>query len=75
MNKDNESKLMNIEEAASFLGIKKSRLYTATRKKELPFMKVGRLLRFEREHLNQWIKRQHGSQLFNLNKGDGYDSK
>ncbi len=59
MSKQNEPKLMNIEEAASYLRIKKSRIYTATRRRELPFMKVGRLVRFEREHLDQWIKDQH----------------
>ena len=59
MNKQNEPKLMNIAEAATYLGIKRSRLYTATRRKELPFMKVGRLLRFEREYLDQWIREQH----------------
>lgn len=59
MNKQNEPKLMNVVEAASYLSVKRSRLYTATRRRELPFMKVGRLLRFEREHLDQWIKEQH----------------
>lgn len=61
VNKDNEIKLMNIEEAASYLGIKKSRLYTATRRRELPFIKVGRLVRFEREHLDRWIGEKHKS--------------
>lgn len=61
MNKGNEQKLMNIEEAASYLGIKKSRLYTATRRRELPFIKVGRLVRFEREHLDRWIGEKHKS--------------
>lgn len=59
MNKQNEAKLMNIEEAASYLGIRLSRLYTATRRKELPFMKVGRLVRFEKNQLDQWIEKQH----------------
>lgn len=59
MNKQNEPKLMNIDEAASYLSIKTSRLYTATRRRELPFMKVGRLVRFEKEHLDKWITEQH----------------
>lgn len=59
MNETNEPKLMNIAEAAVYLGIKISRLYTATRRKELPFMKVGRLVRFEKHHLDQWIKDKH----------------
>lgn len=59
MNKQNEPKLMNIEEAASYLGIKLSRLYTATRRRELPFMKVGRLVRFDKNQLDEWIKDQH----------------
>lgn len=59
MNKQKEPKLMNIEEAASYLGVKLSRLYTATRRKELPFMKMGRLVRFEKDKLDQWINKQH----------------
>ncbi|MBK8202638.1 MAG: helix-turn-helix domain-containing protein [Bdellovibrionales bacterium] len=59
MSKQNESKLMNVEEAGSYLNIKRSRLYKATRNRELPFMRVGRLLRFEKQHLDQWIRDQH----------------
>lgn len=59
MNKQNEPKLMNLKEAAAYLGIKESRLRTATRLRELPFMKVGRLIRFEKGHLDQWIARKH----------------
>ena len=59
MNKQKEPKLMNIEEAASYLGVKLSRLYTATRRKELPFMKMGRLVRFQKDKLDQWINKQH----------------
>jgi len=59
MDKQNETKLMNIAEAASYLGIKMSRLYTATSRRELPFMRFGKLLRFEKLHLDQWIKEQH----------------
>lgn len=54
-----QPKLMTVPEGAAYLGIKLSRLYTAVRRRELPFMKVGRLVRFEREHLDQWIKDRH----------------
>lgn len=59
MNNRNEIKLMNIKEAAEYLGIKESRLRTATRLRQLPFMKVGRLIRFEKGHLDKWITEKH----------------
>ncbi|MCB0327955.1 MAG: helix-turn-helix domain-containing protein [Bdellovibrionales bacterium] len=59
MNKRNEPKLMSIREASKYLGIKESRLRKATRLRELPFMRVGRLIRFERDHLDQWINKKH----------------
>ncbi|MBY0314404.1 MAG: helix-turn-helix domain-containing protein [Bdellovibrionales bacterium] len=63
MEKLKEAKLMNTSEAASYLGVKVSRLRTATRRRELPFMKVGRLVRFEKQHLDEWIERKHHAEV------------
>ncbi|RZF21731.1 DNA-binding protein [Halobacteriovorax vibrionivorans] len=47
--------LLNIEEASSFLSVKVSRLRTAVFRKEIPFVKFGRLVRFKKEELLKWI--------------------
>lgn len=47
--------LLSVEEASSFLSIKVSRLRTAVFRKEIPFVKIGRLVRFKTQDLKQWI--------------------
>ncbi len=46
---------MNIDEAAAFLGLRKSYIYKLTHLKEIPFIKYGgRLILFDRERLTAW---------------------
>ncbi|CBW25677.1 phage-related conserved hypothetical protein [Halobacteriovorax marinus SJ] len=54
---DNPNKrLLTIEEAAQLLSLKVSRLRTAVFRKEIPYIKIGRLVRFHEEHLLNWIE-------------------
>jgi excisionase family DNA binding protein len=48
-------KLLTILEAAELLTIKVSRLRTAVFRKEIPFIKIGRLVRFKEEDLMDWV--------------------
>ncbi len=50
--------LLAIDEVAEFLGISKDTIYKMVNQRRIPFVKVGRLLRFERDALDAWI-RQH----------------
>ena len=64
-----ERRLLSIEGAARYLGLKLSRLRTAISRGEVPFLKIGRLVRFDQKTLDQWVetkqtdqeKRQRGS--------------
>lgn len=47
--------LLDINQAATFLNVKVSRLRTAILRKEIPFLKIGRLLRFHKKDLDDWI--------------------
>lgn len=47
---------MTVQEAAHFLGIKVGRLRSAVARKEIPFIKIGRLVRFQEDSLIAWIK-------------------
>ena len=49
-------KLLTIKEAAEFLNIKISRLRTAIFKNEIPYLKIGRLVRFDTSDLLNWIE-------------------
>lgn len=51
----NCKELLNIDEASQFLRIKKSTLYHYTMKKKITFCKIGKLVRFRMEDLNEFI--------------------
>lgn len=47
--------LLNIDEAASFLNLSVSTVYSKVAKRELPFMKKSKRLYFSREDLHDYI--------------------
>jgi excisionase family DNA binding protein len=66
-----QKEIMNVEEAADFLGISKNTLYEWVVQKKIPHMKVGRLLKFKREHLERWLeKRIQGEERFDILNDD-----
>jgi len=50
--------LLSIEETADFLGISKNTLYEWIVQKRIPHLKVGRLVKFRREELDEWLKKR-----------------
>lgn len=48
--------LLGIEEAAAYLGIKRSTLYGWVHYRKIPFIKIGRLVKFRSETLKQWVE-------------------
>jgi len=52
---DND-RLLNMDEAASLLNIKKSTVYSLVMRREIPVVKIGRLSRFRRQDLDRWIE-------------------
>ena len=53
-----ERTLITTEEAASYMGIKKSYLHKLMMKKEIPFFKPnGKLCYFDRQDLDKWMRR------------------
>ncbi len=53
-----EKQLLNTEEASEFLGISRNTLYEWVLQRKIPFIKVGRLLKFRIEDLEAWLKRR-----------------
>lgn len=51
-------RLLNVREAACYLGIKKSTLYTWAEQKKVPALKIGRRLLFDLKELDLWIEAQ-----------------
>lgn len=54
--------LMSIEEAADYLGVKKSTLYSWVFYRKIPYLKIGRLLKFDLKELQDWIDHKRHSQ-------------
>ena len=53
-----ERTLLTTEEAANYMGIKKSYLHKLMMKKEIPFFKPnGKLCYFDRQDLDKWMRR------------------
>lgn len=53
-----ERRLLTVSEAAQYTGLSVYTLYTMTSQRRIPFVKVGRLTKFDREQLDKWIKQQ-----------------
>ena len=51
-------RLLNVEEAAAYLGLKVDTVYKKARLRELPYVKVGRALRFDVRELELYVE-QH----------------
>lgn len=51
-----EKQIFQLEEAASFLGLSKSTIYRLTSTNEIPFLKKGGKIWFERTELIAWLK-------------------
>ena len=49
-------KIYSITEASEYLGLKVSRLRYAVKKNQIPYIKIGRLLRFEKSQLDSWLQ-------------------
>ena len=50
--------LMSVQEAASYLNVSPHTLYTMVSQRRVPYVKIGRLTKFDKGELDKWIK-QH----------------
>lgn len=51
--------MMNVEEAASYMDVTPETIRVLARQKRIPAAKVGKLWRFDRDDLNQFIRGQY----------------
>ena len=52
-------RLLNVEEAAQYLGLQVDTVYKKARLRELPSVKVGRALRFDVVALDRYVRAAH----------------
>lgn len=53
-----ERRLLTIQEVSNYTGLSVHTLYTMVSKRRIPFVKVGRLTKFDLRLLDDWLK-QH----------------
>ncbi|MDG6026029.1 MAG: DNA-binding protein [Candidatus Brocadia sp.] len=58
MTNDNEMKLLDMNQAAGYLGIKKNTLYQLCMRNEITRVKIGKLNRFRMSDLQDFINKR-----------------
>lgn len=53
-----EKQLLDTTETSAFLGISKNTLYEWVLQNKVPHIKVGRLVKFRRDDLEEWLKKR-----------------
>lgn len=48
--------LIDVKRIAELLGMKQSNIYSLVRKRKIPFLKIGNLLRFDLTDIEAWIE-------------------
>jgi excisionase family DNA binding protein len=48
--------LMSVKEAAAYTGLSPHTIYTMVSQRRIPFIKVGRLVKFEQAMIDAWLK-------------------
>lgn len=51
-------RLLDIKDVAIYTGLSVHTLYAMVSQRRIPFVKLGRLTKFDREMLDKWIKQQ-----------------
>ena len=53
-----EERLMSIEEICEYLGFSIYTIYAWVKKEKIPCHKVGRLLKFRKNEIDEWVSKQ-----------------
>ena len=51
-----EDKWLSIDEIAEYLGVKKDTMYKWLQKKDIPSHKIGKLWKFKKDEIDQWVR-------------------
>lgn len=51
-------KLLDVKETCDYLNLKTSKIYRLTSERQIPFFKIGALLRFDQADLDAWLESQ-----------------
>lgn len=55
---DNKTRLLTVPEVAELLRLSPAAIYALTYRRQIPFIRIGRRLRFDPETISDWLDRQ-----------------
>ena len=58
---NNQKIILTIEELTAYLNTKKSHVRSLVFRGEIPHLKIGRLLRFNKEEIDEWLTKNKGT--------------
>ncbi len=50
-----EDRWLSVEEIAAYLGVKRDTIYKWIERKDMPAKKVGRLWKFKKDQIDEWV--------------------
>lgn len=56
-----EDRWLSVDEIAHYLGVKRDTVYKWIDRKQMPAHKVGRLWKFRKEEVDQWVRKDDGA--------------
>jgi excisionase family DNA binding protein len=65
-----EDRWLSVDEIAAYLGIKRDTVYKWIEHKDMPAHKLGRLWKFKRVEIDEWVRRGGASQQVNRGEQD-----
>ncbi len=51
-----ERRYLGISELSDYLGVTKGTLYAWVCYRKIPFLKIGRLVKFDKQRIDQWVQ-------------------
>lgn len=64
-----EDRWLSVDEIALYLGVKRDTVYKWIDRKQMPAHKVGRLWKFRKEEIDEWVRSGGGNQGDEANDG------
>ena len=55
--------LITVDELATMLQVPKSWIYDRTRNNRIPYIKIGKYIRFDKDEIIEWIKNEQPKSL------------
>lgn len=57
-----EDRWLSVDEVAAYLGVKRDTIYKWIERKQMPAKKVGRLWKFKKEQIDEWVNAGEASE-------------